>query len=357
MRSSFPSMTRKQVPDAWSLILSVDLRSAFDKLTHASMEQALALTEIPEEMQFLIRLWHHNMQYRTQFADQPRSFKAQQGIRQGCKVSPYVWLLFTKLVMMKANETLGSNWCQRIYSAYADDQLIRAELGSPAALEELLHGIGCVLDILEALGMELSPGTSLAVLALTGSRAKKLYRRHTIKVNGRMHLRLPGRSQRLVPLQDSIDYLGCCIGYKHLTADTVLEAANTAFHRLKAVLCCRTVSLAMRVRLWKACVLSNPPHLTCHLTMFMLAPHSRPCMPTTHWNLSRPLLVTFILDPLKLPGNTPWPVKNFSRIAFSVINGAQGKMGLGFIFVNSMLPNGSNGMNVPWKDARSSGGT
>ena len=132
------------------LILSVDLRSAFDKLTHASMEQALALTEILEEMQFLVRLWHHNMQYHTMFADQPRSFKAQQGIRQGCKVSPYVWLLLTKLVMTKANAALGSDWCRRFYSAYADDQLICAELSSAAELEELLHGVGCVLDILEA---------------------------------------------------------------------------------------------------------------------------------------------------------------------------------------------------------------
>ena len=66
-----------------------------------------------------------------------------------------------------------------------------------------------------------------------------------------------------MPLQDSIDYLGCCVGYKHFTADTVrkrMEAANTAFHRLKAVLCCRTVSLAMRIRLWKACVLSTGLH-------------------------------------------------------------------------------------------------
>ena len=155
------------------LILSVDLRSAFDKLTHASMEQALALTDIPEELQFLIRLWHHNMQYHTTFADQPRSFKAQQGVRQGCKVSPYVWLLFTKLVMTKVNAALGPEWCQRFYSAYADDQLIRAELSSPAELEALLRGIGCVLDVLEALGMELSPGKSLAVLTLTQAPAPK----------------------------------------------------------------------------------------------------------------------------------------------------------------------------------------
>ena len=112
--------------------------------------------------------------------------------------------------------------------------------------------------------MELSPGNSLAVLTLTGSRAKKLLRRHTTKLlHGRAHLCIPGKSKRLVPLQNSINYLGCCVGYKHFVADTVrkrMEAANNAFHRLKTVLCCRTVSLDMRIRLWKACVLSTGLH-------------------------------------------------------------------------------------------------
>ena len=76
------------------LMLLLDWEKAFDKISHEWLFKSLEAMCIPDEILDLIRELYKNPEFYVE-ADQSESNRGRQstGIRQGCPLSPYLFIL------------------------------------------------------------------------------------------------------------------------------------------------------------------------------------------------------------------------------------------------------------------------
>ena len=76
------------------LMILLDWDKAFDKIDHAMMFKALESFQIPEELLKIIRAMYENPKFYVEIDNQESAKTIQQtGIRQGCPLSPYLFIL------------------------------------------------------------------------------------------------------------------------------------------------------------------------------------------------------------------------------------------------------------------------
>ena len=77
------------------LTLSLDLERAFDSVPWATLEECLVEFGVPADLISLILFLHENARYTFTLGGETVNVEPQQGIRQGCGMSPTIWTLFS----------------------------------------------------------------------------------------------------------------------------------------------------------------------------------------------------------------------------------------------------------------------
>ena len=72
----------------------IDYEKAFDSVGRETMWKLLRHYGVPEKIISLIRCTFQDMSYRIAYAGQlSKSFEVKTGVRQGCLLSPFLFLL------------------------------------------------------------------------------------------------------------------------------------------------------------------------------------------------------------------------------------------------------------------------
>ena len=238
------------------LTLSLDLSKAYDRLPRVCLLESLQLMQIPQDLLSVIMHIHDHAYVVLQRHDMESHASLGQGIRQGCGLSPLLWIGFTLLIFRKLQPLVPT----QALTGYADDFLVNWEIRSPRDFTNACASIPKILAALQSLGMSISLDKTVILLALKGRATPQLLKTYTCHKKTDRFLRLAhGAHTTLLPIRSSHTYLGTKIGYGHFERETAqfrMSQAWVAFHRLHSLLKHPSVPLARRLQLWLTCVWS-----------------------------------------------------------------------------------------------------
>ena len=238
------------------LQLSLDLTKAYDRLPRRLLRTALERVGADEELITLVLYIHDQARIIISRHQQSVSVGMGRGVRQGCGLSPLLWIAFTLLIHHKLSEYIPAD----AQTSYADDFHVHWEFDTEQECRQACQMIPRIIDDLKSFGMDVSLGKTVALLAIKGSKAASMLKTFTAKVRGErvLSVRTPSSTVTL-PLRRTHDYLGVKIGYHLFERSTMqhrLQLSWTAMHRLQDLLQHKLVPLHKRVLLWKSCVWS-----------------------------------------------------------------------------------------------------
>ncbi|CAE7191108.1 unnamed protein product [Symbiodinium necroappetens] len=263
----------KSTPLFGSLMVTVDLSQAFDKMPRELLLQGMIDLQLPADLIAIIMAWHAHIHYTVHHSGESRTFAATQGIRQGCSASPILWLIFSHAISSRLEESLGYERLCSLLTIFTDDYLAAGVFTTLHELEQLLSCVAVLFKVLRTFGMAVSDTKSQAIIALRGTLAPSIRRRYTRKGPDGLMLRIPMQGDDLkIPLAQQFRYLGAQVSYASFEDATLafrIQKSDAIYGRLGTALRGRHhLTSVQRIRLWLACVWSTMSYslTTCGLT-------------------------------------------------------------------------------------------
>ena len=136
--------------------LSLDLESAFDAVPRSALANSLRRLGVAEDVVQLVMQFHFGSCYHSSVADRSRGVNTTCGIKQGCKIAPYLFIALTIHVMDELAKNISWEWLQRLFTFYADDAFASWLVQEPAHLRQALENVQTILDVFNHLGMKVN---------------------------------------------------------------------------------------------------------------------------------------------------------------------------------------------------------
>ena len=240
--------------------LSLDLAKAYDRMPRARLVEALRRVGAPSDLLSLVLYIHDHSRVVISKHDRECKIGLGRGVRQGCGLSPLLWLCYTLLLHDELEKVLPLE----SQTSYADDFHVMWEPQDSRSFRAACQQIHAIMRVFHELGMQVSVSKTVVLMSICGSDAERLLRTFTCRRKGERFLRitLPDGILEL-PLRRSHDYLGIKIGYHHFERETVrhrIRLSWTAFHRVHLLLKHPLVPLRKRVLLWLSHVWAVAKH-------------------------------------------------------------------------------------------------
>ena len=236
--------------------LSLDLAKAYDRMPRHLLAQCMQRVGAPEELVTLVLYIHDNARVLLSRQDLWEQISLGRGVRQGCGLSPLLWISFTLLIFDKFDQYIPRD----SQTGYADDFHLQWEFSSPREFRNACSVIPRVIADLRSVGMEVSVDKTVILLALHGASAAQLLQDYTATRRGKRVLCLKHPTGNLeLPICRFHTYLGVRIGYTTFERATLRHRSSlawTAFHRLHGLLKNPKIPTQRRVQLWQSNVWS-----------------------------------------------------------------------------------------------------
>ena len=241
------------------LQISLDCSKAFDCINRALLEEAMGLLDVPADLQDILLKWTAATSYHIVQDSDDHHFGSDKGVRQGCRLSPTLWLCISYVIVHKIEAALGSGWCREHLVGFADDIHLRWEFTEAAQLHDALSQADQVLSLLESLGLTLNKEKSVCLLKIAGSQAPSLHRKLSRKTEQGRQLHISERWQ--LPWKAQHVYLGACISYGSFELENAqhrAKAGKAAYARLRGALHAHGIlPLRKRLALWQHMVITS----------------------------------------------------------------------------------------------------
>ena len=249
----------KPRPFTGALSLSLDLSRAFDLTNRPKLFQALQDYKVPPEVIEVAHRLHFGSRFLYKAGNCRSSFVPSNGLKQGCKVAPCLWVWYTLALMDALEKQLPEGWIQNILTLFADDCWASWLLYSIDDLRRALRELSVLLGTLEDFQTQINYGKTAVLLKFVGKQAKQALYDVTRFKNGVAHLCVVVKGvERLIPLKAEHDYLGSKVSYhnhREANLEHRVHSGQQRYHAVQRALTGRhVVSSAHRVRLWDACV-------------------------------------------------------------------------------------------------------
>ena len=223
----------KQRQCVGGLMICADLAQAFDRVPRGHLQQAmLDAGFLPDEIAIFM-LWHTQSRCHIQHKSHTKIFPTTQGVRQGCKAAPTLFILYSGYFMKKANQKLGPDWVTKALSAYADDHLFYWKFESLVELNRAVEELAFCWQLFEGMGMQISAHKCQAVFTYRGTLADQVRKKYTRKAEqGSMFRFRTGNRIFEIPMNRHTGYLGAVISYENyedLTLTHRMQRAQTTY--------------------------------------------------------------------------------------------------------------------------------
>ena len=242
--------------------LSLDLSRAFDCVNRDCIYATLEKHGVHPDVILVIQRLHYEAKYHYSVGDHRGQTCTSNGIKQGCKIAPYLWSYFTVAFMLRLREARDQTWLERTMTMFADDcwnaWLIRVR----SDLDQAVADLQLILETLETMHMSINYKKTAVLIRLVGREAKSALHACTYKSAGQLYLRVQVHGRECgIPVKTDHEYLGSIISYqRRLEKNTAhrLKAGQGRYQNLrKALNGTHHLSQQYRIRLWQACVCSS----------------------------------------------------------------------------------------------------
>ena len=235
------------------------MSQAFDRLDRRKLFLAMIDADIPAPLCHAVLAWHQNMHYHLKHAAAEGSVASTIGVRQGCKVAPLLWVIYSCYFYKQASALIDAAWLRSNTSFFADDLHFFTLARCTGDLDLFLSRCSILFELLLDFNMLINYKKSALLLRLKGSAAKKWKHRHLVRAPGQDSLRIRVAKQHvLLPIKQVHKYLGVMLSYISFEKETVryrMQQCAAAFSRLRRVLTSKSgLRTSDRVRLWTVCV-------------------------------------------------------------------------------------------------------
>ena len=241
------------------VLLSLDLSKAFDNVNRIKLLTCLHQLQISDDLISFLQTVYSRTYYQFEHKGESRCFTTSRGIRQGCKAAPGLWLTFTALLLEEISKRTTRSWMKDCMTLFADDICMHQAVETVDQLHQLIRRIGIVLDILEALQMDVNISKTSALLRLKGPLAAKLQKQYVVRNKSGVFLKIPraNGTQTHIQLVSHVQYLGVTISYRGFERQTALarikasEKVGQQLHRwLHAQ---NSLNKNQKCKLWQQC--------------------------------------------------------------------------------------------------------
>ena len=249
------------------LCLSLDLSSAFDSVSRDLLIQSLLDHQVPSDLINVVQQLHRGAKYIFKTSQASGQVITTNGIKQGCRAAPTLWVSFTLSVLEHLARHRSLSWVQNILTLFADDFCGHWTITCLQDWTSAISDLTLLLETLETYQLKVNLQKTALLVNPKGKTAKKLLRQHTRQKAGETFLILQVHGREcLLRIKESHTYLGTIISYRDrrdLNVGHRISAAQTRYQQLRKILNGRgPLSTKYRLRLWQACI---PPCLTYSL--------------------------------------------------------------------------------------------
>ena len=252
----------KQHQCVGGITFSLDLEGAFDAVPRPYLVHSLRRLGVDEDLVQLLMGFHHGARYRMAVGVCEGSIESSCGIKQGCKVAPFLFVAFTIAIMDELQQRLTSEWLTEGFTFYADDALASWLITSPEVLTKSLAGIQTVIDVFNSYGMKLSAKKTVVLYNIQGNEAKKILKTKLVWKQQIKYMQYVQNGEDfLVQVKSAHEYLGTILAYRDSAMRSLehrLQKARGQYAALRKTLHAkRIISKKLRFRIWQAGVWSS----------------------------------------------------------------------------------------------------
>ena len=260
---------KTRAPITGGALLSLDMSEAFDYVPHEYLARALQHLGIAADTINIVLALHHT-QYHVTHKGHTGYIHLRNGIRQGCTLSPTLWVCASHFLLHQLSEHLAQfshlgapePWISQAITAFADDFLVSFDLNSHQDLINMCTRIGCLFTVLREAKMQINPDKSSLLIRSSGNALAKWVKARTFRRKDQKLIRLGTPFQPIdVGLATRIPYLGTVMSFDSFetqTADLRIQQAKAAVARLNRVLFKKQgLSVQHRLRVYRTCIRST----------------------------------------------------------------------------------------------------
>ena len=273
-----------QIPAAWRMrgwkppscsgciIVSLDLSNAFDLVDRECLFSYLEALALPQDLIQTIRAWHCDSEYSLHIGDAVTKIITSRGVRQGCTIAPLLWLIYLYSIVEELRSAYPVIEWLSLLTCYADDLILCIPIDHDKEVAKALDLVTCFLNHIRSKGLVVNLAKTQFFLKLIGTDSARMFRKVTSYRNGMQMLRL---GEDLVPLSQTIDYLGVRLGWAKsadLTLDLRIRKGKYAMASLRSWWKRSALHPNAQVQLYVSTVL---PVLTYGLASVGLTPRGR----------------------------------------------------------------------------------
>ena len=236
--SSFPAL-RREVHDRragkaciqarGAALLSIDMSKAFDQVSHSYLAAAMRHLEIDEDtIQLTLAL--HQASYHITHHQHEGSIALRNGIRQGCVLSPLLWVCVTTYMLHCLSQRTSPEWVRDEVTAFADDFICSFTLHKVEDAQLMSQRIQQLFLVLREAGMQANADKSHFLVKAVGGPLHRWLAKRSFRERGALFYDMGTPFEPLkLAYSSSIDYLGVVVSYgafEQQSMDKRLRAAR-----------------------------------------------------------------------------------------------------------------------------------
>ena len=241
-------------------LLSIDMSKAFDQVSHEYLAASMRHLGIDEDTIHLT-LALHQSSYHILHHNHEGHIMLCNGIRQGCVLSPLLWVCVTTYMLHRLAERTDSAWVRDEVTAFADDFISAFTLHSVADAHHLATRIQHLFDVLREAGMQVNAEKSRFLIKAVGGPLHSWLSKRSYRYKGSLYYDM-GTPFSPLPLvySPTIDYLGIVVSYgpfEQQSVDKRLQAARANQAQLAKFLFGRKgLTQAHKLSMYRTCIRS-----------------------------------------------------------------------------------------------------
>ena len=246
------------------ITFALDLSQAFDTVSRQDILDQLQALSVEPNLVSLVHGLHHSSKYRLHAQGGYTEVETTTGIKQGCKLAPTLFSVFTGRLLHMLIDTFGLEAVQQHLTGYADDISVHKTIRSRRDLTIAHDLIQALLEAVGRLRLRVNSAKCSVMVRLSGTEAPAVLRRHTCwlpDASGELqkHWSLSStKAYSAFRLEGHIKYLGIIISYSNYELLTLRHRLAEAGKKIqlvrKYIYNRRVASPAARLRVWFATV-------------------------------------------------------------------------------------------------------